>query len=50
MDVDQYDVQADHLIVIDERLGRVAGTYRLLPSSHCTSFYSQSEFDLGGLF
>lgn len=46
LDVDQYDFNADHLMIIDKRIGEVVGTYRLLSSHFTHDFYSSSEFQL----
>jgi len=43
-DVDQYDEKCDHLAVFDLKSGKAVGTYRLLSSEFCDSFYSQQEF------
>lgn len=46
---DDFDAFADHLLLMDERCGRIAGVYRLMRESHAGAagrFYSQSEFDL----
>lgn len=46
LDVDLYDFNADHLMIIDKRLGEVVGTYRLLSSHFTHEFYSACEFDI----
>jgi putative hemolysin len=49
---DRYDAVCDHLIVIDLEANKVVGTYRLLPGDRTVEtagFYSETEFDLGGL-
>jgi putative hemolysin len=46
LDVDDYDFEGDHLMIIDKRKDKVVGTYRLLCSKFATKFYSDSEFDL----
>jgi putative hemolysin len=46
---DSYDPYCDHLIVVDHTVGKVIGTYRLLPGDrvqHQCGFYSESLFDL----
>ena len=48
-DRDVLDDAADHLAIIDLKLDRVAGVYRLLPSFVGHPFYSDSEFDLAPL-
>jgi putative hemolysin len=46
LDVDEFDFQADHLMIIDKDSSEVVGTYRLLLSNFTDSFYSQNEFKL----
>lgn len=53
LDRDVYDINSDHLIVIDQQLpgpdeGRIVGTYRLLNNERAklTGFYSQTSFDV----
>lgn len=46
LDVDDYDFEGDHLMIIDKRIDKVVGTYRLLCSKFAQKFYSDSEFDL----
>lgn len=51
-DRDEYDSLCDHLVVQDERSGRVVGTYRLLAAEHAPmagGFYAEREFDLSAL-
>ncbi|MHB2267187.1 l-ornithine N(alpha)-acyltransferase [Aliihoeflea sp. PC F10.4] len=56
-DADRFDAVCDHLLVLDASLpgpdeARVVGTYRLLPQAKAIAsggFYSNQEFDLGGL-
>lgn len=45
-DIDEYDFLCDHLIIIDEKTGEVAGTYRLNCSAFSTGFYSAREFNI----
>jgi putative hemolysin len=45
-DLDELDMIADHLIVIDNVSHKVIGNYRLISSLHSHRFYSQSEFSL----
>lgn len=49
IDVDAYDFQADHLIIINRKTGRIVGTYRLISSSYSKAFYSSQEFNLTSL-
>lgn len=51
-DVDEFDEQFDHLLVLDDEEGVVIGTYRLQVRESALAgrgFYSESEFDLSGL-
>lgn len=49
IDADFYDPFCEHLIVRDEQLGKVIGTYRILTpdaAKRVGSYYSDNEFDL----
>ena len=46
LDVDQFDFNADHLMIVDKRLNEVVGTYRLMSSHFTHDFYSASEFEI----
>ena len=49
VDVDIYDAYCEHLVVRDEQLNKVVGTYRILTPEAAKmigSYYSDSEFDL----
>jgi putative hemolysin len=49
VDHDLYDPYCDHLIVLDERSGRIVGTYRILSpqaARRVGGYYSENEFDL----
>lgn len=54
-DFDRFDAVCDHMLVIDHKNAaapRIAGTYRMLPSSRALrtgGYYSASEFDLSPL-
>ncbi|MEZ4751510.1 MAG: GNAT family N-acyltransferase [Bdellovibrionota bacterium] len=48
IDKDRYDKEADLLVLVDNRIHRVVGCYRLIRSDITDKFYSASEFDLGG--
>ena len=51
-DVDQFDAYCEHLIVVDESLGKVVGTYRILApwgARAVKRMYSESEFRLDSL-
>lgn len=45
-DRDRYDQWADHLAIVDNRIGKIVGTYRLVNSAVSSDFYSASEFDI----
>ena len=49
VDLDEFDLRCDHLMIIDRELGRTIGTYRLNSSRFTTKFYSATEFDLAPL-
>lgn len=52
VDSDALDDHCDHLTVTDLRSGSVIGTYRLLSADaarRCGGYYSEREFDLGGV-
>ncbi len=44
VDFDEYDLLADHLMVVDKKSGKPVGTYRLISSRFSNKFYSESEF------
>ncbi len=44
VDVDKLDFICDHLVIRDDRVNRVVGTYRLNSSLYSDKFYSSSEF------
>lgn len=46
LDEDEFDVDSDHLIVIDRDTQEVCGNYRLRASCFTDRFYSEGEFDL----
>ncbi|MGE4131148.1 MAG: GNAT family N-acetyltransferase [Bdellovibrionales bacterium] len=46
LDVDDYDFNADHLLILDKEHGDVVGTYRLLSSHFTHDFYSAQEFTM----
>ena len=49
VDADFYDPHCEHLIVRDEQMGKVVGTYRILTpqAAHKVgSYYTENEFDL----
>lgn len=49
LDVDNFDLVADHLLLRDCKSNKVVGTYRLLSSTHVEEFYSETEFDLSSI-
>mgnify|MGYP001773609005 CR=1 FL=1 len=44
IDFDEYDLLADHIIIIDKKTGKPIGTYRLISSLFSNKFYSETEF------
>jgi len=49
VDSDFYDAYCEHLVVRDEQIGKVVGTYRILTPDNAKkvgSYYSDNEFDL----
>jgi putative hemolysin len=49
LDRDRFDAEADHLAIIDNRINRIVGTYRLISGHRTTNFYSKTEFDITDL-
>lgn len=49
LDLDRYDFLCDHLIIVDQKTGKIVGTYRLNSSQHSNRFYSQDEFQMEAL-
>ncbi len=49
LDLERFDLMADHLMVIDQITNEVVGTYRMISSDWASEYYSQSEFELGPL-
>ncbi|MBF0557828.1 MAG: GNAT family N-acetyltransferase [Nitrospirae bacterium] len=52
LDRDSYDDYCDHLIVIDTRINKVVGTYRLMlgyVAENNIGFYSEGEFDIASV-
>lgn len=45
-DLDQFDDQCDHLIIIDKQTDEICGTYRVLTSLTADNFYSETEFKM----
>jgi len=46
VDVDELDLVCDHLMIRDDRTGRVVGTYRLNVGDLSGVYYSESEFQM----
>ncbi len=46
LDTDRYDRKAQLLVIIDNNIKKVVGTYRLINSRMSNDFYSSSEFKL----
>ncbi|MNJ93335.1 hypothetical protein D3C87_110140 [compost metagenome] len=46
IDVDEYDFDCDHLIIIDKKSGKIVGTYRMNCSLFGRDFYSAREFNI----
>lgn len=46
LDIDPYDMDAEHLMLWDKDLDQLVGTYRMRSSEVVHEFYSQSEFDM----
>lgn len=46
LDRDKFDKHCDHLIIIDKRIGKIIGTYRLQSSQHTTKWYTATEFHM----
>ncbi len=44
LDFDKYDLLADHILLIKRDSQKLIGTYRVLSSSFCDSFYTGNEF------
>lgn len=49
IDVDEYDFNCDHLIIMDKKNSKVVGTYRLNCSLFGNDFYSAREFNISKL-
>lgn len=46
IDIDEYDILSDHLLLIDRKNDAVIGTYRFNSNMFSNSFYSENEFDI----
>lgn len=49
LDRDRFDSHADHLAIIDNRINKIVGTYRLISDARTSDFYSKTEFDISNL-
>lgn len=49
IDVDQFDMACDHLIIIDQESNKLVGSYRLNCSLFTESFYSSQEFNIDAI-
>lgn len=47
VDIDRYDRQCDHLMIIEKSTGDCVGCYRLNSNLYSDKFYSEKEFHLG---
>lgn len=45
-DVDEFDSECDHIIIIDRDTNKVCGNYRVISSVLSPKFYSQTEYNL----
>ncbi len=46
LDIDEYDPQADHLVVIQKNTQEVVGTYRFICSCFGDTFYTEKFYDI----
>ena len=46
LDLDQFDLNSDHLMVIEKATGLVVGTYRIRTTEFNSKFYAETEFNL----
>jgi len=46
IDVDKFDIQCDHLAIIEKKSGKTVGTYRLNCTRFNKKFYSEKEFKM----
>jgi putative hemolysin len=49
IDIDRFDLNCDHLMVVEKATGKVLGTYRLNSSRFSKSFYSTTEFNMDNI-
>ena len=50
VDVDKYDSHFDHLVIIHRESNKIIGTYRLNCSTFSSLSYTETEFNLSGIF
>lgn len=46
IDIDRFDRNCDHLVVVDKASQKIVGTYRMRSSHRTKEFYSQTEFKM----
>ncbi len=46
IDIDDYDSTCDHIIIVDNRINTIVGTYRIRTTKFNRDFYSEVEFNL----
>jgi putative hemolysin len=46
IDKDKFDKHCDHLIIIDKRINKIIGTYRMQSSEHTRKWYTATEFHM----
>ncbi len=46
IDFDNYDSTSDHIIIIDNRIDTIVGTYRIRTTKYNKDFYSEQEFNI----
>ena len=49
IDVEPFDLIADHLVIQDIKTNKIIGTYRLISTLWSEKFYSQTEFEISDL-
>lgn len=50
VDVDRFDREFDHLLILHRETGKIIGTYRLSCMPSAQDSYTATEFDLSGIF
>jgi len=46
LDVDKFDSECDHIIILDNKTQEICGTYRIITKNNHVGFYSSQEFNL----